>query len=270
MWVSLLVCILIIVLAFFIWILLSDEPRNNVVFTSFGDNHNIDKYWDSHPTQKSFDILGAYYGDRERPPARKTTFSKIYKRKGGKFQNFCYFYKRFPNLFKKYKYVAIWDDDIIIDTLKINEMFRIMGVYGLKVGMPSFSQEGKISHWITRHQPDRLLTFTNFIEMNVPIFHHSVLPLITRQESLSVCELTGYGIDHIYMNLLNEQKFRFAVVHSVICINPKELEKTDQRREIDKLQPMHQRKKAYEEIRDKTGIRDVTLREYETIYRRRR
>ena len=248
---------------------LSDKTKENLVFTSFGDNHNIEKFWNSRPQQKSFDILGVYYGDRVDPPVGKETFSKMYKRKGGKFQNFCYFYNHYPDIFKKYKYVAIWDDDIIIDTIQINEMFRIMKEYGLTIGMPSFSEKGKISHWITKHKPGRLLTFTNFIEMNVPIFDRSVLPMLTRQMGLTVCTLTGYGIDHIYMNLLRDKKYRFAVVHGIVCINPNDCQKNDKKREIDKLQPTHERKKAYEEIKRNTGIRDIQFVEYETIYRRR-
>lgn len=247
------------------WTLLSDKPKEYIVFTSFGDNHNIEKYWNSDPKKKSFDIMGVYYGDRVEPPVKKKTFSVVYKRKGGKFQNFCHFYNHNNDIFKKYKYIAIWDDDIIINTLQINEMFKIMKEYRLTIGMPSFSDQGKISHWITKHKPDRLLTFTNFIEMNVPIFDHSVLPMLTQASGLSVCTLTGYGIDHIYMNLLQNKNHRFAVVHKIVCINPHDNHKTDKKREIDKLQPTDQRKKAYEDIRKKTGIHDIEFIEYQTI-----
>lgn len=232
---------------------------------SVHDNHNIERYWNSDPKKKSFDIIGVYYGDRAEPLVNKKTFSIVYKKKGGKFQNFCYFYTHKPEIFRKAQYIAILDDDIIINTLQINEMFQIMKEFGLTVGTPSFSDQGKISHWITRHQPDRVLTFTNFIEMNVPIFDQSVLPMLTQPSSLSVCTLTGYGIDHIYMNLLQNRNHRFAVVHKIVCINPHDEHKPDKKREIDKLQPTHQRKKAYEDIRDKTGIHDIKFIEYETI-----
>lgn len=250
---------LLIIITVFLMI----KSPKNLIFTSFGNNHNV-RYWNSHPDQRKFDIIGVDYKNNELSGDDHRVFTKVFHRKGGKFQNFCHFYKHHHILFKKYEYIAVWDDDIMINTLEINEAFDIMRRFRLTIGMPSFSSEGKISHWHTEYKPGRLLTFTNFIEMNVPIFHYSVLPKLTADGYYSVCNLTGWGIDHIYMNLLYDKKYKFAVIHKVKCINPFDSRKKN-KREIDALEALESRQKSWEEIKKKVGIREIRIQEYDSI-----
>ena len=169
--------------------------RTNLVFTSAGDNTNFYDYW--FENNRNYDVFCVYYGNNNTNYLIYSNIvDKIWNRKGSKFQNFNYIYKNFANLFNKYERFFIMDDDIIISTDNINKMFDISKEYNLWICQPSFTYESKISHHITKHNTDNILRYTNFIEVNSPLFSKYALDKFMLYYDPILVE---WGVDYLYI-----------------------------------------------------------------------
>jgi hypothetical protein len=204
----------------------------NFVFSSVGDNTSFDDLYIGN--NMNYDLYVIYYGDDNTIYDKyKSKVTFIEKRKGSKFQNFKYFYEKYPEIINKYDYFFILDDDIIIDVPRINEMFSIAKHYNLSICGPSFEVVSKISHAITKRRQNILLAYTNFVEVNVPLFNKKALTNLMKILDYS---LIGWGIDMLYIwcNGLYEQN-TYAIIHKIGCINPHEKNKKNKKRELDIL-----------------------------------
>jgi len=198
----------------------------NIVFTSAGDNSNFIKWWCSD--KQNYDIYVMYYGDNM---AQYTEYAKhtqfLEMRKGSKFQNFNFFYNKYSDIIERYDRFFILDDDIEITSEDINRMFTISETHNLLICAPSFKHDSKISHPITVHKPHTLLTYTNFVEVNTPLFRKDAL--VKYMKYYNPC-LIGYGIDYLYIwaNGCNKTD-SYAIIHAITCRNPHDSEKKGKR-----------------------------------------
>ena len=118
----------------------------------------------------------------------------------------------------------------IINIDEINTMFEIARSYNLSICSPSFTPSSKISYRITKHNPDLLLAYTNFVEVNTPLFNRTALDKLMK---VLPPELIGWGIDYLYMWLNGfDKKKEYAIVHCVRCVNPMDEDKIIKRREL--------------------------------------
>jgi hypothetical protein len=210
----------------------------NFVFSSVGDNTSFDDLYIGN--NMNYDIYVIYYANDDNifnKYKSKVTF--IEKRKGSKFQNFKYFYEKYPEIINKYDYFFILDDDIIIDVPRINEMFSIAKQYNLSICGPSFKSGSIISHAITKRRQNILLSYTNFVEVNVPLFNKKALTNLMKILDYS---LIGWGIDMLYIwcNGLYKQN-TYAIIHKIGCINPHPKNKKNKKRELYLLKNAHRR-----------------------------
>ena len=188
----------------------------------------------------------------------------IEKRKGSKFQNFKYFYDNYRDIINRYERFFILDDDIIFNVSDINKMFKISKQYNLDICGPSFLPGGKISYNITRHKPNVILTYTNFIEVNVPLFSKIALDNLM---NILDYNLIGWGIDHLFIicNGIHKKK-SYAVIHIVTCINPKDNYKKSNKRELNLVNNVMNRKKIWEDFAKRNNYPTyIKAMEYDTI-----
>ena len=238
----------------------------NLVFTSCGDNTSFDLLW-THPFKMNFDIYIIYYGEC------KETFRRYYEneciniitiRQGSKFQNLKFFYDTFIDIINKYKYFFILDDDIIIDVEDINKMFSIAKKYNLSICGPSFKPESKISHDITIQKSYVEISYTNFVELNVPLFSFDALVTFMNFYDGS---LIGWGIDYLYINVcgLNNTN-SYAIVHIVSCINPHAKFKKHKRRELSLIDGFENRRYIWVKYAESKGYKTSYKKiEYKSI-----
>jgi hypothetical protein len=216
-----------------------------MVFTSAGDNTNFDELW--LDKKQTYDVYLIYFGDNKEIFEKYR--SKVYfseQRKGSKFQNFYYFYKKYGDIFELYDYIFILDDDICMTSQDIDRMFKIAVKYDLLICQPSFTHESQISHAITKHIPDVILQYTNFVEVNTPLFKKEAL--IRLMDKYHEC-LIGWGIDYlsIYVNGI-ELTNKYAVIHDVQCTNPTIENKKYKRRELNSIVNCEFREKIWNEF----------------------
>ena len=187
-----------------------------------------------------YDIFVIYYGNNERNYNRyKSKVKFIEKRKGSKFQNLKYLLEKKPEILENYDYFFIVDDDIIMSTSDINNMFFVADKYKLSICGPAFRPGSKISHGVTKQKSNTLLSYTNFVEVNTPLFDRKSLQNLMKYLDP---KLIGWGIDFLYIwcNGIH-RKNAYAIVHSVGCINPHERHKGN-RRELNLVKGCGNRK----------------------------
>ena len=140
----------------------------------------------------------------------------LIKRKGLKLENFYHFLTH--NDLSKYDSIWVTDDDIIMDTKSINQMFYLFSKYKLWLAQPSFSEGSRISWDITLRNPDCILRFTNFVECGTPIFSREIFPQLKKTFKDA---RTGFGVDLIWPTLLGSPKKKIAIIDAVTCLHPK-------------------------------------------------
>jgi hypothetical protein len=219
--------------------------HRNMVFTSAGDNTRFDELWLGK--QYTYDVYLIYFGDDT--DVFEKYRSKVYfseRRKGSKFQNFYYFYKNYSYVFEIYDYIFILDDDICMTSQDIEQMFKIAKTYDLLICQPSFTEESQISHPITKHVAGVLLQYTNFVEVNTPLFKNEALIRLMDKYDES---LIGWGIDYlsIYANGI-ELTNKYAIIHAVQCTNPTIENKKYQRKELNNIDNCQWREAIWEEF----------------------
>lgn len=218
-----------------------------MIFTSAGDNSIFIKWWLSSKHSKikaNYDIYVYYYGDDdEKFNLYKANSKYAEKSKGVKFQNFYKFWTEHPEIAKSYDRYFVLDDDIEITVSDINEMFRISEEYKLLICGPSFSKTSRVSHDHTAHKENIILSYTNFIEVNVPLFTKEAISNLMDKYSP---ELTEWGVDYLY-SLVNgiEKQTSYAIIHKIQCRNPPNIDKGVEKREIDLKYTDDQRKEIW-------------------------
>lgn len=196
----------------------------NMVFSSVGDNSYFYRDWVSQ--NMNYDIYLIYYGNHNNiynSYKNNKNIKFIIKKKGSKFQNLYFFFHHFVDIIKQYTHFFILDDDIIIDSDNINKMFVYSNTYKLDICGPSFSNKGIISHGVNLNKKNVKLSYTNFIEVNTPLFSKNAIEKLMIYLDKS---LIGWGIDYLYIwsNGINKKK-SYAIIHDVVCINPLPIDK---------------------------------------------
>ena len=240
--ISILIGILLII------IVLINKKNKNVLITSAGNNTNFDKLWTNY--NRNYDIWVVYYGDDNNIYNKyKNKVDKIWKRKGSKFQNFNYIYKNYYNNLMEYERFFIVDDDIIMNTSDINKLFNISKKYNLSICQPAFKEESKISHPITKVVKNNILRYTNFVEVNTPVFSKDALITFMKYYDDS---LIGWGIDYLYIWANNKDApDKYAIIDSITCINPYDDIKGG--RELDKINDSINRAQIWANYANKIG-----------------
>ena len=119
--------------------------------------------------KQNYDIFVIYYGNDLKKFNRYKKFKLLKKRKGSKFQNFRYFYHKYPHNIDNYEYFFILDDDIIFIIIILIQCLKWQNCILILCSI--LSENSIISHNLTKHKKDILLTYTNFIEVNTPLFN---------------------------------------------------------------------------------------------------
>ena len=241
---------------------IDNNSKKNFLFSSVGDNTKFDSLWVND--NMDYDIYVIYYGDNDEIySSYKSKVKFIEKRKGSKYQNFKYFYDKYINIINTYDRYFILDDDIIFNVDDINNMFKLSKKYNLDICSPSFTRTSKISHKITKHKKNILLSYTNFVEVGCALFNKQALHKLMLRLDYN---LIAYGIDYLYIMCNGSQKKKsYAIIHKIVCENPRDNKKKNGR-EFKKVKNALYDKRFWFEFAKKNNIATsfITL-EYSNI-----
>jgi len=191
----------------------------NLIFTSAGGNTNFDKIW--LDKNRNYDVWVIFYGDDDKKfNEYKSKVDFIEKRKGDKWQNFHYVYNKYKEELKEYERFFLLDDDIIISTDDINEMFDISEKTKLWICQPSFGKGSRLGHLFNKHVPCSYLRYTNFVENNTPLMIRKSIDNFFKIYKPDEIDPHGTDFVFIWANGLDNVGDRYAVIDKIQCINP--------------------------------------------------
>ena len=182
----------------------TDKTRN-LLISPVGDN-SCHKRWVTG--RCDFDLFLIYYGDT---PGKYEKDALYYLETKGlfKLENAHLAIDKFRDIVKRYERVFIPDDDCYMKAGDINRLFSLCDKYDLELAQPSVAG-GKISHEITRCQPQYLLRYVFTVEMMCPVFKTETLFELLDTFLLN---RSGWGVDLLWGQLLKGRKI--AIIDDV-------------------------------------------------------
>ena len=102
----------------------ANTKRKRLLITSAGDSSNVRQWVSSDAGARTFDVVVMYYGNEERFEHAEIV-DHWRKMKGTKFPNLKRLVHAFPEWFKRYDSVAVFDDDIEITPMGLEDLFII-------------------------------------------------------------------------------------------------------------------------------------------------
>jgi hypothetical protein len=170
---------------------------------------SVHESWLSGPEARLFDLVVAEWQPTNIPIRHDGVTRELIP--GPRNAGYAAYLARNAEIFEKYKYIALIDDDVLMSTDDLNRCFQIGERRYLQLWQPSLTWDSYFSYAFVLHNPLFELRYSNFIEMMCPFFSSELLRLATPTFSL------GYlvGIDVIWTRLLKDGNLKYAVVDSV-------------------------------------------------------
>lgn len=201
--------------------------KHKMIFNSYGDknlvilcagDNPVPDFFKDHDKRK-YDLLVIYYGDNPENFKNKfKNFNYFHHIKGYKFHIIKKYYYENIKFFKKYRYVFMPDDDIILSPKDINNFFRILNEFKLVLAQPSLI--GYYSHLITLHKFENVLRYTNFVEIMMPCFLSDVLAKCISSFDSS---LIGHGLDYLWPKMLSYPDKKIAIIDEVVAVHSRKV-----------------------------------------------
>lgn len=189
--------------------------KDIAIYISAGDNDTFGKYCIEN-LSKYCDVIINYYGQNNKDRLFFKMNSKRYSQiKTTKFVSLKQNYKKI----QKYNCVYVFDDDCIPIQGNLLDLYKILVKYNLSLVSPSHDPAGKgIIRLMHFTQGDHKFRYTNFIEMNFPVFSQEALYNYMKVYDGKLC---GWGNDwwFCYANKCYEQ-LNCGIVDSIIVKNP--------------------------------------------------
>jgi hypothetical protein len=165
--------------------------------------------WIGTPDRRNYDIFISAYDASVVVPEQAGAFFEF--RPGSKVAGYAALLDSCADLVRQYDYVALFDDDLIIDSAAVSRLFDIVAELDLKIAQPALSLKSYFSYACLLRHPGFKARYLNYVEMMCPVFRRDVLERVAPVFAL------GYesGIDLIWCNLVGRGERDFAVIDAV-------------------------------------------------------
>ena len=161
------------------------------------------------PKNRSFDVLLSYY---ERGVEVEPSDGVLVEfRSGSKVVGYGQVIREYEALIRRYRYVALFDDDLATNAPSLLQLFHMSEQHGLKIAQPSLDHQSYFTYACLLQHKGFILRHVNFIEMMCPIFRSDIL-----LDLAPLFEL-GFesGIDLVWSALIHRAPEDFAVIDSI-------------------------------------------------------
>ncbi|MBV9125757.1 MAG: hypothetical protein JO112_20600 [Planctomycetes bacterium] len=190
--------------------------KKNLIVVRAGDD-SLHPGWLADRPGKDFDVLVSYFGATE---GKWRDQADHYQAEPGpkwpSLNRLCQ--EQWP-LLRQYDRVAFPDDDLAGTTQGWNDIFRLCEDYRLDLAQPAVAGPG--SHEITQPRPGLVLRFTNFVEVQCPVFRTAALDEVrwTFAESAA-----GWGLDMMWPILLPHPWYTLAILDQAFLVHTRPIQ----------------------------------------------
>jgi hypothetical protein len=175
---------------------------------------SLHRHWlgDLH-APRDFDVLLSAYDPAVIAPDGEGILFE--HRPGAKVAGYGALLRAHRALLARYDYVALFDDDLLIESADLARLFAIVRYYRPRIAQPALTPESYFTYAALLRHPGFLLWHISYIEMMCPIFRADVL-----ERLIPLFEL-GHesGIDIIWSNLVWENPQDLAVIDAVPVVH---------------------------------------------------
>lgn len=230
------------------------------IFSSVGNNEKFIDFY--HKQLRNCDLFLNFYGSDENIYSMFRAYSKNISRiKTTKFPALKYMYN--TSDIDTYDYIFVFDDDCMVEHGNLNMIPPIMKNYNLEIASPCQTTKGKISHNIMKyHFGNHIFRYTNFIEMNFPVFSQQSLKKYMVAYDGKLC---GWGNDWWYLNIIDASETKNCGIVDNVCVkNPNKHEKSFS--SIDDFMIREDRKLQWKETKTKFTLKEWKHKNIEFVY----
>lgn len=187
----------------------SNDRRHDFLLISRVGGDSLHHQWMAPEGGRGFDLLLSAY-DRGVDPVRGDGVF-FEDRPGRKVAGYSHILRDHEALIRGYKYVALFDDDLGIDSRSVTRLFEICAAHDLRIAQPSLTHDSHFTYAALLRDASFSLRYINFIEMMCPVFRVDAL-----FEARDLFGL-GYesGIDLVWSNLGQPDARALAVIDEI-------------------------------------------------------
>ena len=185
--------------------------RRNLVIVRAGDS-SLHPQWLTGAQDRSWDLIVNYYGDDALKYPESADGMKRIDSKGPKWPALHALLSQSPEIWQKYDYVWLPDDDLAATPQTIELMFQLMQGLDLHLAQPSLSWTSYVSLVMTLHNPNFAVRYSSFVEPMAPCFSRRLLERVlpTFNESIS-----GWGLDYVWPRYLDSPYTQCAILDGI-------------------------------------------------------
>ena len=176
---------------------------------------DVKQHWRNVKNKRNYDIVAVRYSDFI---PEEGTYDKLYEFKGMKWQIVLKLFKTFD--FSIYRYIGVYDDDVVIDSTSINHSFEQAFHECIPAFQISLDNLSESAYACTRNVEGWYSAKTNFIEIMCPCFRYDMFIKIIKL--ISSYEIKhAWGIDLVFSDYL---KTPLTVYHFCKIFHPSRLD----------------------------------------------
>lgn len=168
---------------------------------------SLHEEWLAPAEERDFDVLISAYDRRVAPPVACPSIFFEY-REGRKVAGYGEILRDHRELIAGYDYVALFDDDLLIDAGGLTRLFSTIADHKLKIAQPALDHSSFFTYGCLLRHSAFLLRYTTYVEMMCPIFRSDILLTLTPLFQLGF----ESGIDLIWSGLVHGGPHDFAVI----------------------------------------------------------
>ncbi|MDE1156194.1 MAG: DUF707 domain-containing protein [Acidobacteriaceae bacterium] len=193
--------------------------RRNLVFARVGRGSLHNKWAGPAPKDRSWDIqLSTYLDDIS---AFTEGDFPVYIDKGTKWDSIVRYFQKNPELLDRYDHIFFPDDDLDMVAAGVETIFAICGKYDLYIAQPALTPKSYYWHPILLRCAPFQIRYINYVEPMGPCIKSSylrdIMPVIEKN-------FTGWGIDNIWTQLMDEPVGKAAIIDSVAVTHTRPFE----------------------------------------------
>jgi hypothetical protein len=166
--------------------------RRNLVVVRAGVK-SLHPHWLTGAGERNWELVVSYFGDD--PDLYRDGETLRIDAKGPKWHGLDALFRQHPGFLQDYDYILLPDDDLMMATADVSQLFDICRAYRLQAAHPALSANSYFSHLTALRNSATRLRFTNFIELMAPCLSAPMLAATIGHFGKTV---SGWGLERAW------------------------------------------------------------------------
>ena len=186
--------------------------RKSILIAPYGNSAKmLTESWLKYKEEREFDICLLFYHKEIERPENYKDVDYFFHLKGFKYKMIHdLLINLHPEWIEKYEYFYFIDDDVEMDTRKINQLFALAKAHNTWIAQASLSKDSYCSWPILKTDEKCFCRYMGQIEVMAPLFDRYALKICLEAESF-IANDSSWGIDCAWSALLGYPSTKIVV-----------------------------------------------------------